>query len=87
MLREKNQETNMSSYNKWQVFNSFTLCPILNLSARAPLWKIACKKLNGFSMKNEDYWFQVGCVSYFNFKKTRHSRSKLISVFFVNFII
>ena len=65
MLRDKKQETNVSSYNKWQVCNIINLCHILNLSACAPLSKMSCKKVT----KKEDNQFQVGYVSYLNFKK------------------
>ena len=86
MLRNKNQETNVSSSNKWQVSNKIPLVHILNLSARAPLWKMTRKKVNNVSTNKEDYQFRVGCVSYSNLKKTRHSKSKLISVCLLNFI-
>ena len=51
MLLEKNQETNVSSYNKWQVSNIIPLYHIINLSACVPLWKMAHKKMNNMSTK------------------------------------
>ena len=69
MLIEKTKETNVSSSNKWQVSNKIPLVHILNLSARAPLWKMTRKKVNNVSTNKEDYQFRVGCVSYSNLKK------------------
>ena len=71
MLGQKMTETNISSSNKWQVYNIIPLCRILSLSARAPLWKIARKKVNIFSMRKEDYQFRVACVSYLNLKQNK----------------
>ena len=61
---EKNQSTNVSPSNKWKFVKSIKLCQILNLSARAPLCKMARKKVNNFSTKKEYYQFKVVCMSY-----------------------
>ena len=55
MLRDKVKEKNVSSSNEWQVYNTMHLCHILSLSARAPLWKMAHKKMNNLSTKKEVY--------------------------------
>ena len=55
MLREKIEETNMSSYHKWQVSNTMALCHILSLIDCAPLCNMVLKKVNKFSMKREVY--------------------------------
>ena len=67
MLGEKIEETNVSSSYKFQVSSTMPLCHIFNLSGHAYLWKMAHKKVKNFSTKKEDYQFQVGYVSYFNF--------------------
>ena len=69
MLRDKNQETNLTSSNKCQVSNTVPLYQIFNLSACANLWQMERKKVNNLSTEKEDYQFQVACVSYLNFKK------------------
>ena len=45
-LGEKIKETIVSSYNEWQVSSTILLCHNLSLSACAPLWKMAYKKVN-----------------------------------------
>ena len=48
-----------------------SLCHILSLCARAPIWKMVRKKVNIFSMKKEYYQFQVACLSYMNLKNNK----------------
>ena len=48
ILGEKIKETNVSSSNKCLVSNTIPLCHIINLSACAPLWKMARKKVKKF---------------------------------------
>ena len=67
--RENIQGTIVASHNKYQFSNTMPLCQIICLSARAPLWKIARKKVNNSSTDKEAYQFQVACVSYLNLKK------------------
>ena len=69
MLRDKNQEANLTSSNKCQISNTVPLYHILNLSACENLWQMARKKVNNLSTKKEDNQFQVACVSYLNLKK------------------
>ena len=69
MLREKIKETNVPSYNKWQVSNKIPVCHILSLSACAPLWKMAHKKVNNLSTKKGFYQFQVACVLYLKLRQ------------------
>ena len=76
MLGKRNQATNMSSSNKWKFCNTISLYHIINLSASAPIWKMACKKVNDLFTKKEDYQFQVGCVSYFNLKQNKAIKEK-----------
>ena len=85
MLREKIKETNVSSSNKCQVYNTMPLCHILNLSARETLWKMAPRKVNDLSTKKIVYHFQVVCVIS-ELKKKIHSESKLIGVCHANFM-
>ena len=59
----------MLTSNIWQVYNTNTICCILSLSDRAPLWKMARKKVRNISMKNEVYQFQVACVSYMSLRQ------------------
>ena len=58
-------------------FNKINLCHILNLSALAPLWKMTRKKVFSVSTKKENYQFQVGFVSYLNFKKNKAFNEKV----------
>ena len=51
MLRDNNQETNVSSSNKCKFCNKIPLCKILDLGDLAPLWKMAFKKVFNFSTK------------------------------------
>ena len=51
--------------------NTIPICQILNLSARAPPWKMARKKVNNLSTKKEVYQFQVACVSYLNLRQKK----------------
>ena len=71
MSGEKNQETNVSSSNKWKVFNTTPNSIIHNLSARAIIWQMAFKKVNNLSKKKEDYQFKFGCMSYLNLKQNK----------------
>ena len=77
MLRDKNKETNVSSSNRWQVFNTIRLCYILRLSACEPIWKIAHKKASNFYRKKEVYKFQVACVSYLNLNQNKVLKEKI----------
>ena len=49
--------------------------------------QMACKNANNLSTKNQDYQFQVACVSYLNLKKTRNSGRKLINVCLLNLML
>ena len=77
MLREKIKETYVSSSNKWKVSNTMSLCHILRLSAGAPFWKEACKKVNNFSIRKVVYQFQVVGVSYLNLRQNNVFRDKI----------
>ena len=85
MLREKNKATHVLSSNKWKICNSIPICHILNFSARAPLWKMALKKVNCFSMKKEDYKFRVGCVSYLNLKQNKAFKEQVDTCLYSQF--
>ena len=87
MLRKKIEETNVSSSNEYKVSNTMHLYQIISLSARAPLREMAHKNVNIFSTEKEMYQSQVACVSYLNFKKTRHPRRKLIIVCTINLML
>ena len=76
MLREKIKETNVSSSNKWRVYNTMPIINIIILSARATLWKMARNKVIQFSTNKQVYQFQVACVSYLNLKQNKTLKEK-----------
>ena len=85
MLREKNQETNVSESIKWRVSNTILLCRILNLRSRSPIWKITRKKVNTLSTKKGGCQFQFGCVSYLNLKQNKAFKYQVDNLFSYQF--
>ena len=77
MLIEKTKETNVSSSNKWQVYNTMPLCHVLSLNTRAPIWKMERKKVKFFSTKKQVYQLQVACVSYLNLIENKEFKEKI----------
>ena len=59
MLIEKTKETNVSSSNKWQVYNTMPLCHVLSLNTRAPIWKMERKKVKFFPQRSKIINFKL----------------------------
>ena len=70
---------------KWQVSNTMDLVKIISLSASAPLWKMAFRKVRNFSTLKQVYQFQVACVSYIYLKQKKSLKEKIDNFLYTKF--
>ena len=61
------------------------LIHIISLSACAPLWKMARKKVNNLSTNKEFYQFQVAYVSYLYLKQNKSLKDQIDKFLYTKF--